>query len=139
MDVLSSAATGVTGEIGDVTGECGPRASDRGHATEPEVGFGAAVNGSLECEDLSTASCLVHAPSHGREGSNWCGNQLDCEQVAEFGWWDQEKWQLDDPEQEVTGDKSAGCSSRNGPRSYLTIPFESIPCFAVSIVFGMFA
>lgn len=136
---MSPAGTGVTREIGDVTGKCGPGTSDRGHAAEPEVSFGAARNCSLECENLSTSSCFVHAPTHSREGSNWGGNQLDGEQVTESRWWNQEKWQLDDPEQEVTGDKSADCSFRHGSRSYLTIPFESIPCFALSIVFGMFA
>ena len=50
-------------------------------------------------------------PSHCCNGGNGCSDEFDREQVSQFGWWDQEQWQLNDPEQEIADHALCGDSS----------------------------
>jgi hypothetical protein len=44
----------------------------------------------------------VNAPSHSCQGSDGCSDQLGCKQIPEFGRWDQQERQLNQPEEQVT-------------------------------------
>lgn len=40
-------------------------------------------------------------PAHCCYGCDWSGDKFDYEEVAQTGRWDEEEWELDDPEEEV--------------------------------------
>ena len=107
LDELAFGGFSISREIGDVAGEGGPGAGDGGHGGEEEVGFLRAGDGGFEGEDLARAAGFVDTPAHGGEGGDGGGDEFQGEEVAEFGWGDEEEGKLDDPE-----DKVARCVRR---------------------------
>lgn len=105
LDELSPAFFGVTGEIGDVTGECCPGTCDRRHGAQEKVCPCTSSNCGFHREDLTRSSGFVDTPSHGRESCDRGGEHLNEEEISETCRRDQEKRQLDNPEEEVTEDE----------------------------------
>lgn len=98
-DVLLLAA-GVSGEVGNVDGECsnGPKRTVK--CTQPCPYQLGSTKGSLLLKDGAAARCCKGPSKHSEEGR---GNNdgLSQEQPPKTLWGYEEKWELDDPEDKI--------------------------------------